>query len=155
MAGSPVRSSRSASSTPSPTASAVATSCSFIQRRASTFATGRTPSASAIAATPATAGMIPSSGIERAVQDADREQRPAEREEADVGEAREQEEGDRAAGDVGGGQPAAAQDPRAEREPARAADREHGVGGQLGQPDLGCSCASSCAGRRRARNTST
>ena len=36
-----------------------------------------------------------------------------------------------------GGQPAAAQDPRAEREPARAADREHRVRGQLGQPDLG------------------
>ena len=52
----------------------------------------------------------------------------------DVGEARDEEERDRALRDVVTREPAAAQDPGAEREAAGAADREERVGGQLGSP---------------------
>ena len=82
-------------------------------------------------------GDEPEHDARRAVQQAGGQADAAEGEEADVGQAREQEEGDGPPGDEGGRQPAAAQDPGAEREPAGAADREHGVGRELRQPDLG------------------
>ena len=71
------------------------------------------------------------------MQQAGGEAQAAEREEADVGQAREQEEGDGPPRDEGGRQAAAAQDPGAEREATGAADGEHGVGRELRQPDLG------------------
>jgi hypothetical protein len=71
------------------------------------------------------------------VQQAGGQADAAQGEEADVGQAREQEEGHGTPRDEGRRQAAAAQDPCAEREPAGAADGEHGVGRELGQPDLG------------------
>ena len=73
----------------------------------------------------------------RAVQQAGGEAEAAEREEADVGQARQQEEGDGPPRDEGRRQAAAAQDPGAEREAAGAADGEQRVGRELRQPDLG------------------
>ena len=105
-------------------------------RRASALATCRAASASATAATAATAGSRPSRMLGEPREQAGRKAQAAEREKSHVGQARQQKERDRAPGDKPSWQAATAQDPRSERETAGAADGEHRVGGELGQPDL-------------------